>query len=107
MIQGIADQSELLGINAAIVSAKAGEEGKAFSIVGTEMRKFAIESAKISEQVVHSLNAIAASVQEVLKYLEKAQTLAHNQYTDTGNVKNSIKVIAEQYTELVNHSKKL
>lgn len=105
LIKGIADQSELLGINAAIVSAKAGEEGRSFSVVASEMRKLASESAQISDKVVKSLKGMEESVQEVLKNIENAKEIAQNQYNDTDNVKRSIKLISEQSNELVDQSK--
>ena len=105
LIKGIADQSELLGINAAIVSAKAGEEGRSFSVVASEMRKLASESAQISDKVVKSLKGMEESVQEVLKNIENAKEIAQNQYNNTDNVKRSIKLISEQSNELVDQSK--
>lgn len=104
-IKKIAKQSGLLGLNAAIVSAKSGEDGKSFSVVATEMQKLAADSTVISEQVVQSLNGIEASVKEILRYIEEAKAMAQSQYVETDHVRNNMKLISEQSVELVEYSK--
>ncbi len=104
-IKKIAKQSGLLGLNAAIVSAKSGEEGKAFSVVANEMQKLASDSTTISEQVVQSLNGIEASIKEILQYIEEAKAMAQSQFTETNNVRDNMKLISNQTIELVEYSK--
>lgn len=104
-IKKIAKQSGLLGLNAAIVSAKSGEEGKAFSVVANEMQKLAADSTTISEQVVQSLNGIEASIREILQYIEEAKAMAQSQFTETDHVRSNMKLISEQSIKLVEYSK--
>ena len=104
-IKKIAKQSGLLGLNAAIVSAKSGEDGRSFSVVATEMQKLAADSSAVSEQVVHSLNGIEASIKEILQYIEEAKTMAQSQFTETDHVRSNMKLISEQSIELVEYSK--
>lgn len=105
-IKGIADQTKMLGLNAAIEAARAGEFGKGFSVVAKEIRKLSDNSKqtiiKISEltsdiqdSVKKTINAsnytfantenqtstieeINASVQEVLSMTEQMNNLAGN-----------------------------
>jgi len=104
-IKKIAKQSGLLGLNAAIVSAKSGEEGKAFSVVANEMQKLASDSTTISEQVVQSLNGIEESIKEILQFIEEAKAMAQSQFTETDNVRANMKLISDQTIELVKYSK--
>lgn len=105
LIKGIAKQTGFLGINAAIVSAKSGEEGRGFAVVASEMRNLADQSSKISEKVVESLKGIEEAISRVLKHIEDAEIITRNQYNEIDNVRSGVKDIAEQSNRLVNYSK--
>ena len=105
LIKGIAKQSSLLGLNAAIEASKSGESGKGFSVVASEMRKLATQSTQISEQVIVSLKEIEKSVQTVLEHINIAEEIAYSQYSETDKISTSIKLIREKSVELVDFSK--
>ncbi|MGB8454035.1 MAG: PocR ligand-binding domain-containing protein [Anaerocolumna sp.] len=73
-IKSIADQTKMLGLNAAIEAARTGEAGKGFSVVATEIRNLSQNSKQTALKIV-KLNAdIEASVQKTLKISEATMT---------------------------------
>lgn len=58
MIQNVADQTNLLSLNASIESSKAGENGRGFSVVATEMRNLANQSAEYANNIKNMVSDI-------------------------------------------------
>ncbi|MCM3783268.1 globin-coupled sensor protein [Neobacillus mesonae] len=65
LIREISDQSHLLGLNAAIEAAHAGESGRGFEIVAGEIRKLATGSKKAMEQIQGVLDSIKSKLEQV------------------------------------------
>lgn len=64
-IKGISDQTNLLGLNAAIEAARVGSAGAGFGVVATEVRKLAIDSKEATVSIEETLSAIKKSIEQL------------------------------------------
>lgn len=78
-IGGIAKQTNLLGLNAAIESSRAGEFGKGFSIVANEIRKLSQSTKESTNQINDILNSIQNSINEIYIRFNDSNSLLENQ----------------------------
>lgn len=120
-ISGISDQTNLLSLNAAIESARAGEAGRGFSVVADEIRKLAAQSRESANNIAGIINELQRqsdlSVEAVIK-LKQMNSEQNQQISDTmgifkaitgkmKRVKENVGMVNEKINDILDSNDKL
>jgi len=100
VIRSIADQTNLLALNAAIEAARAGEQGRGFAVVADEVRNLASKTQQSTQDIQAMIESLQKGVSEAVKNIDGSVQSVHNTVELSNKAGESLADICNEVTEI-------
>ncbi|MFW2371784.1 MAG: methyl-accepting chemotaxis protein [Gammaproteobacteria bacterium] len=100
VIRGIAEQTNLLALNAAIEAARAGEQGRGFAVVADEVRNLAGKTQQSTQEIQNTIERLQKGAGEAVTVMEQCQDKAHNGVSQAAKAGDSLNEITQAISNI-------